>query len=374
MGVKWVGSVLDGSGYAEAGRNYVAALHTAGVEVTVDPIQFETVVSNFGVAGRIVRDRIGKDIDYSVKVIDATPENYPSLIEPGKYNVGFFTWETDRLPREWVPACNAMDEIWVPCQWNKEVCISSGVTRPVFVFGHCLSESGHSAAPPNIPGLRRDAYKFYSIFQWNERKNPRGLLLAYLMAFTKRDNVALILKTYRKDYSASEQRVVSDTVEYIKGMVGGPNLPTVHLITWSLTKDEILGLHQTGDCFALLHRSEGWGLPHHEALLFGKPVITTRFGGNLEFTKPEHSYLVDYSVGKVEGMDHIRWYEPRMKWAYPDVNHCRDLMQHVYANRAEAARKGAAGQKFVETVFSWETVGKAMKNRLEEIGARYAKV
>jgi glycosyltransferase involved in cell wall biosynthesis len=33
------------------------------------------------------------------------------------------------------------------------------------------------------------------------------------------------------------------------------------------------------DCYVSLHRSEGFGLTIAEAMLLGKPVIATRYGG-----------------------------------------------------------------------------------------------
>ena len=371
MGVRWVGPMFDGSGYAEAARNYVAALTTAGIPVNLQSVSYEPARSDYGIAGRIVENchRAAVPPDYGFKIAMMTPDYFHTHFEPDCYNIGVFLWETSHLPKEWVPACNEMDEIWVCCKWNAQVAKTSGVTVPIRVFGCCVSEENYSVVHPySIPGLDPQAYKFYSIFQWTERKNPKGLLLAYLTAFTKRDNVALVIKSYRSNFSQGEQDAVKQIVEQIKGEVGGgPNLPPVFLITWMLTKEEMLGLHKLGDCFVLPQRSEGWGMPHHEACMMGKPVITTGFGGNMDFTLPEHSYLVDYRLARVEGMPHIPWYRPHMMWSSPDIPMCRDLMRHVFRHPDEAVRKGRAAQKFVRDNFSWAVIGRQMAARLKEI-------
>jgi hypothetical protein len=43
-------------------------------------------------------------------------------------------FEADRLPMDWVRACNQMDELWVPSRFNAEVFASSGVERDKLVI------------------------------------------------------------------------------------------------------------------------------------------------------------------------------------------------------------------------------------------------
>jgi glycosyltransferase involved in cell wall biosynthesis len=283
INVRWVAPLLDGSGYAEAGRNYVAALSTAGVNVMAHSVSFENSRSDYGRAGKLSEAAIANKINYAINVVFLTPDHFPIYREMGAYNIGLFDWETDFLPPQWVTTCNEMDEIWVPCQWTADVAKKSKVTRPIHVFGHCASPDDYTDGPTlSFQEVDPSWYKFYSIFQWTERKNPRGLLQSYLKAFTDKDPVILILKTYRANYSESEQAAIVSEIEKIKGEVGGAHQPRVMALLGMMTKEEMQALHRTGDCFALIHRSEGWGLPHFEACMMGKPVITTNYSANLE--------------------------------------------------------------------------------------------
>lgn len=368
VSVRWVAPLLDGSGYAEAGRNYVAALSTVGVNVTAESVTFESSRSNYGRAGEFAQAAISNKVNCAINVVFLTPDHFPIYRKAGSYNIGLFDWETDFLPPQWVTACNEMDEIWVPCRWTAEVTRKSKVTRPIYVFGHCASPDDYTDGPKlSFPGIDPSWYKFYSIFQWTERKNPRGLLRAYLTAFTNKDPVALILKTYRGNYSEGEQKAIVSEIEKVKAEVGGTHQPKLMAILGMMTKDEMQALHRTGDCFSLIHRSEGWGLPHFEACLMGKPVITTNYSANLEFTKPNNSYLVDFTMTPVRGMDWIKWYTNDMMWGDPDIAHCRTLMKHVYNNRAEAQKKGALAREYAQKNFSWQAIGSKMKARLSEI-------
>ena len=370
VAVKWMGCFLDPSGYAEANRNYVAALHSVGVDVSCQLVSFDKTRTDYGKAGEICKSLIGKQNNAKIKVIFLTPEHYPIYREKDKYNIGLFVLETDRLPDEWVKACNSsLDEIWTASEWNKEVFINSGIKRPVYVFPHCFNpEEYKNVNNFVIDGLDSNWFKFYSIFQWSERKNPVGLLKAYLTEFTADDPVVLILKTYGSNFSPQEVLQMKNRIKGVRDDIGNKNSqPKILLLSDSLRRDQILGLHKAGDCFVLINKAEGWGLPHFEACAMGKPVITTNYGACKEFCKPEHSYLVDWQPTPVTGMSWIKWYNSRMSWAEPNIVHTKQLMRSLFQNRQEGLINGSKAKEFISDHFSYLKVGQDIKKRLDLI-------
>jgi len=373
VAVRWVGFMQDGSGYAEAGRNYVAALLGAGVRVTAQSVSVDNIRADYGRAGRLADGIIDLPMNYHVNVVFMPPHFFRNHMDPNCYNIGLFDWETESLPSQWVNACNGMDELWVPCRWTADICRRSGVVKPVHVFGHCASPEDYAGVgQTRIPTIALDVWKFYSIFQWTERKAPETLLRAYLTGFTARDRVALVLKTYGVDFGDQQRLEISERVRKLTAKIGGSDAPAVYVILDMLSKTDLLELHASCDCFVLFHRAEGWGLPHFEASMMGKPVITTGYSANMEFTRPEHSYLAGYKQIPITGMEWFPWYTPNMTWADPDVDDCRRLMQHVFRNQGEARRKGKLAKAFVQSRFTWPVVGAQMKKRLDDIYATLA--
>src|SRR3990167_10614019 len=113
LGIRYVAPIGDVSGYAEAARNYICALIRQGLEVTVEPISFEKNHNiNHGRLQQIIAPYIGRKIDYQVNIIHLTPENYPRFVEPNKYNIGLYVWETSKLPPTWPALINSMQEAW----------------------------------------------------------------------------------------------------------------------------------------------------------------------------------------------------------------------------------------------------------------------
>lgn len=376
--VKYIGPVLDSSGYAEATRNHIAALHTVDINVDVQPISFENQKTDLGEVGELVKQLINPKSTAPIHILHATPENYPRLKTEGKYTIGYAAWETDRLPKHWINNINQLNEIWVPSLHNKKMMHSSGINVPIYVMPHPFNAkeySKHKTTKFNIQGLNDKTFTFYSIFQWLERKNPIGLLRAFLSEFTSDDDVALVLKTFMYHPGAAhETEKIKQLINNTKSYMFLKNPPKIFLINQLLTREEIFGLHNKGDCFISLNRAEGFGMPLVEAMLAGKPVISSTYGGQSDFILGDLNqdpnqvtgFAVPYQMTPVAGMP---WqiYTGDMNWAEPDLGKAKEYMREVYEKRSLADKVAKQGQKFVTGYLSWGRVGSLMKARLEQI-------
>jgi hypothetical protein len=121
------------------------------------------------------------------------------------------------------------------------------------------------------------------------------------------------------------------------------------------------------DCYVSLHRAEGFGLVLADAMWHGKPVIATRYSGNLDFMTADNSLLVDFELGPI-GKD-FDPYPPHGEWATPDVDHAARLMRHVFDDRAAARAIGAAAAADIRRTHSPEAAGAILAERLEGIRA-----
>lgn len=371
MRVRYVSACMDASGYAEAARNHIVALSESGVKVDVKPVSFERYRSDLGMLGAKVANLISDNNSAKIQILHLTPENYRHLIDENKYNIGYAAWETSKLPDTWVGKINQLDEVWVPCQHNKECFLSSGVQIPVQVMPHPFKqEYGQGTETKNvIANTADDEFVFYSIFQWTERKNPSGLLRAYLTEFKPHEKVSLVLKTYLVNpENPGEATKIKSTIREIKSRLYIKDFPKMLLISKLLSREQISSLHTEGDCYVNLHRCEGFGIPLVEAMLHEKPVITTTYGGPQDFITTDTGYPVPYIMTPCYGMP---WntYTGHMEWAEPDIMAARRQMREVFENQKAAKQKGKAARKFVQENLSWEAIGQLMKNRIEEIEA-----
>lgn len=363
MITRYIGPVFDSSGYAQAARGNIIAMIRAGIDLTISPVSFEQQYANLGSDAQTIQSYVDRKGYWDTNLIHLTPENWPRCIQSNKYNIGYTAWETSKLPSSWVPLINMVNEVWVPSKFNEEVFRSSGITIPIRVVPHPI-------ATPKIVTITTpsdDNYKFYSIFQWTERKNPIGLLTAYLTEFRSDEPVVLYLKTYHMGWTDKQQNIVKTYVRELKEKLGLASYPKIQFIGNLLSDDDIARLHQIGDCLVLPHRGEGFGLVPATAMSYGKPVIATNWGGNLEFMNKDNSYLVDGELTTVEGMPWSK-YDSSQQWIEPNLGQLKNLMRFVYLNQDKAKEKALLGQQNIKYILSYESIGLLIKGLMVQNG------
>jgi glycosyltransferase involved in cell wall biosynthesis len=114
-----------------------------------------------------------------------------------------------------------------------------------------------------------------------------------------------------------------------------------------------------------LHRSEGFGLTIAEAMALGTPVIATGYSGNLDFTTPQNSWLVDWTPTNV--VPDCEVYPAEGQWAEPDLDHAAAQLRWVRAHPEESARRARRARADVQRDFSLRAVGEIARARLERL-------
>jgi glycosyltransferase involved in cell wall biosynthesis len=205
-----------------------------------------------------------------------------------------------------------------------------------------------------------DPGRFTFLFTFNmmsvmERKNPLGLIEAFRAAFRPDEPVSLVLKSSFGDRHPAEMQAMHDAA----------GDASIHIIDAVYSSDEVLSLMDASDAYVSLHRSEGLGLTMAEAMLMGKPVIATRYSGNVDFMDDSNSLLVDYELISL-GRD-IPPYGAELEWAEPSISHAAQLMRRLYDDPDGARALGRAAMQSATAKLSVEAAGRASAQRLEEI-------
>lgn len=363
--IKFLAAFHDYSGYGQASRNSLICLDKVGVKFTTESVNFTPEKIDLGEGSKLAKQYNCVSKDYKIKIIQLTPNWFRESIEKGKYNIGFLFWETIGVTKEFVDCCNLMDEIWTCGEIHKKTFKDSGIKVPIKVIPQSIDLNFKREEP--FPVSFDSSFIFYSIFQWTERKNPRALVETYWKTFENNDDVVLLLKVYRANFSEDEKQSIRDNILFWKKKQPQKHYPRIELILDGMTNDEMVKLHSTGDCFVSAHRGEGWGMPQMEAMACGNPIISTNFGGIHEWLSKNEAWLINYRLVNVFGMEHISWYSPQQKWADIDTNDLSKAMKDAYENKKKTRQMGLKARELVEKEFSFETVGKIMKDRLEEI-------
>jgi glycosyltransferase involved in cell wall biosynthesis len=116
-----------------------------------------------------------------------------------------------------------------------------------------------------------------------------------------------------------------------------------------------MDLHRACDCFVSLHRAEGFGRGIAEAMMLGKPTIVTGYSGNMDFTTPGTSALVDHRLRPL-GSDEYP-FGAGQSWAEPDVSHAAWCMRRMVSDRQWREALAGNGQTLVRATYSPQPVG-----------------
>ena len=262
------------------------------------------------------------------------------------YNIAYFFWELNMIPKCHRLALELVDEIWVSSDYNREI-YARFTDKPVINVGMAVEPLPQATAlDRDALGLEADAFVFlttFDSFSFIERKNPFGVLDAFKTAFPRGDErVQLVLKTQNRGRVYDPYQM--NLWKRIDRAVSAD--PRILVINETYSYKDLLGLKLACDCYVSLHRSEGWGFGMIEAMQLGRPVIATAYSGNMEFCTDETAYLVGYDLVGVRENEYI--YVPRgSQWAEPSTDEAVMYMRQAFADPGAAARKGASGKAFV---------------------------
>ncbi|MGQ9677257.1 MAG: glycosyltransferase, partial [Chloroflexota bacterium] len=369
--VIWHAPLFDPSGYADEARNFILGLDALHTPVRAVPLNWSKAVAELTPDDEARLQALtspNSRADDGISVFQIFPPFFKRI--PGAaYHVGRTMYETDRIPRDWVDACNQMDEIWVPSDFNLETFARSGVRRDKLVkIPGSIDVRPYrlDTTPVDLPGRR--GFTFLSVFDWQWRKGWDVLLSAFVEEFGAEEDVALVIKTWSA-FGRSVEQLRSEAVSYLRLAGLADELPSnITIYQDNLPASRLPALYRAADCFVLPTRGEGWGRPFMEAMLMQLPVIGTRCSGQLEFMNDGNAFLIDCDL-----VDVPRWAWEEVpafrghRWAEPSKAHLRQLMRQVFEERETGRRKGEAARQHIIASFDRPVVARQVKERLDEI-------
>ena len=346
------------------------------VETLIPEAEFTALVNHMQVE-TIDRERVFLMMHPPASMPD-TQGNFQSFYHAAKSQhpgalayVGYTMFETDRIPPTWPQACNIMDEIWVPSEFNRQTFSGAGVAASkIHVVPLGLEADTYRIATSQVDKRSDSTFRFLSVFEWNKRKGYDLLLRAYAETFSARDDVALVLRTYRYPVHDTEQLSPEELVQRSSADPDHP--PKVVVMSDGIPADLMPALYASCDAFVLPSRGEGWGIPYMEAMASGLPTIGTRWSGNMEFMTDENAYLID-----VERLIEVAAGDPAypaIYWGHqlaePSFEHLKLLMRCVYEKRDDARERGLQAQSDISNKWSRANALTVVSERLRAIQVR----
>lgn len=364
-GINLVGYFRAVKGISEAARSSAQALDSVKIPYTVNDYEFG--IPEWQRINVMPVSQYGDGFEFNTNLIHVNPPQLPYLWSSFKkedltsrYNIGVWYWELPELPDEWMPAFGLVDEIWAATQFIFDS-VSARAPVPVVKIPPCVSpvyDRQLKRADYNLPAGRFLFLCAYDVLSIQARKNPVGAVDAFKRAFPKDDpSVGLVIKV---NNAAENPREIGQLRSYVNGY------SNCYVIEDTFDKPRFNSLLNVVDAYISLHRSEGFGLIPAEAMSFGKPVIMTRWSGNLDFMTPNNSCGVDYKLVPVNQQSGP--YMPGQFWADPDIDHAAFFMKRLIDDRQYYDEISRRARKTIQDDFSPRKIGQLIKKRMMSIG------
>jgi len=368
-GVFFRGVVYGGSGYAEECWVVAVALAESGVPVQLVPIGQQSDSNR--TLPKYARHRLEQltrqsvDITKSILYQHVTAFGW-QLAVSGSARVGRTMFETDRIPDGWLERCNAMDEVWLPSEFNRRTFEEAGVQpRKLRVVRAGVDTELFQPHAKALAIPRARSFNFLSVFDLEPRKGTDLLIKAYLSEFKADEDVALILKISQlNDPVTDPVAQLCYLIEKESGLTL-EKCPPIILLRGFLSQAEMASLYASAHAFVLPTHGEGYGRPLMEALSVELPVIATRWSGQLDFLSDENSYLID-AEGLVPAAAEQEIFAGHL-WVQPSIEHLRELMRRAVSNPAEARERGQQGRRDMVTNWDWSVTAPLWVNEFRRL-------
>ena len=312
--------------------------------------------------------RLQADMPHRVTIVHVDPPGMRDLahhhgagFRRDRHTIGYWAWELSEFPDAWIDCADYCDEVWAPSRFAADAMVEK-LPVPVLAMPHAISFARPEGDFRAKFGLPRDQFLFlflYDLNSYSARKNPAAVLEAFRRSGLAGRGAALVVKVHN---------VRGNEADFARLQEAAARLPHTTLIDRTLTRREIYELESACDCFVSLHRSEGFGLAVAESMYLGKPVISTDWSATAEFVTADNGCPVRAPLVALD-RNHGPYAKGQL-WAEPDVDHAAEWMQRLAADRALAARLGAAAQRTIEDKFSPAAIGARYRRRLEAIAGR----
>jgi glycosyltransferase involved in cell wall biosynthesis len=368
--LRWMGPILDCSGYASAARGYLFAADEVGIRIKASDRSRSINLKGKGMDDGIMAmyERLSKAevADDCPTVQHQVPDQFFND-RKSKLRIGYTIFEMCNVPKEWAKCCNRMDVIWTGSKYAKSAFLNSGVKVPVKVLPHAIDLKVFNTAADPWPIANRRSFAFLSVFDFTERKAWKDLLRAYWDAFSSKDDVCLILKAYFGNFSEEAIRNVARKIKAFRDEERVVDSAPILLYGHDVPYGQMPGLYRSADCYVGVSR-EGFGLGYAEAMACGLPCIGPEVSGTRQFMTEENSFLVKYVGDEPVGPETSAMYPifSGLRWAKHSWEHLSELMKKVVHDDAAREEKAEKGFEDVERELSPKKIGNLMADYLKQ--------
>lgn len=336
--VLYIGPYKDSNGLGGSSRRYIDSLiKNHSINTCIRPIFFtRSSIDNHIDTKKYDEYQKNTLPNYDVVIQHGYPEMFVYNKKFGK-NIGIVEIETRNIHRSgWINKLSLMDEIFVNSINGINSLYDSNIRTGLKLVPEPYDTGPYtSEQDPFFTDLNKDndPFIFYTIGQYTEKKNIKGIILAYLLEFTSKDNVKLFIKTnsYNMELSTLDSNINYD-IQKIKQAIRKKDYADINIISGYITDNDIIRLHQSADCYINAVRADGCGPCALEASFTKKIIISTKNIGSSSYLNSSNALMVDSIPVNVYSPEFINdnIFTIFEEWDEPNIVSLQQQMRSAY--------------------------------------------
>lgn len=249
-------------------------------------------------------------------------------------NIGYTMFETSKIPTNWLQPLAAMDQIWLPTRWCRNVFAKTGMAKKILKVVPCGYDPeifNVDAKPLDLPNLKNKIV-FGCCFDWTPRKNGREIIASFLRAFNGQDDVVLMLKCFFK-FGSDKYSYFREQIRDLRNLTRVNGKPDILVYPEIIPDNQMGRFYRTLDWHLSFTCGEGFNLPVLESMACGVPSIVTMWSGHMDFCNADNCLLIgNILLGPVPQsqweMCGIEYYNS--SWAYPSQQNMIENLRFAY--------------------------------------------
>lgn len=278
----------------------------------------------------------------------------------GKYNIGVTAGiETTLCDATWIQGCNNMDLVLVSSNHAKETFERSIFDKKDTNTGQTLSQLKLDTKmevlfegldtelyKPSVSSLDLssipESYLFLTLGHWlqgdfgEDRKNIGYTIKSFLETFKNTKNApGLLLKVQAgAGTSIMDREAVLDKIDAIRKTVKG-ELPNIYLLHGEMSDEEVVSLynHPKVKAMVSLAKGEGFGRPLLEFSMVNRPIIATKWSGQVDYLQEGFVKFVGGEVQQIHPSAVVdKMLIPESGWFRPNDIEVGKAFKDVFLN------------------------------------------
>jgi glycosyltransferase involved in cell wall biosynthesis/tetratricopeptide (TPR) repeat protein len=363
--VDWEGDVFQHHSLSLINRALCTHLLGMGLDLAVRALDL-SLATNDGTTAALLADAL--DVpprSPTVTVRHSWPPRFSP--RPAQLWVHIQPWEFGGIPDAWTRSLRDATEVWSYSSWVRDNYVASGLAPDkVQVVPSGVDVDLFKPDGPRYVFAQDRSFRFLFVGGFIGRKGVDLLLNSYINAFSRNDDVCLVLKGF-----GAGGVYANGLHDQVRALAANADGPAIEVIEDDLPDDQMASLYRSCDVLVHPYRGEGFAMPVAEAMASGVPVVVTADGATSDFCDQDNAWLLPSRRVPIPEVDGAGPSSLGYWLAEPDAGYLTQLLRELPGRQAASAAKATRARERIVPAYGWDAVADIVARRLEHLASHH---